>query len=219
MTKGTLFGAIHSSTDLGLIQQRVEVSPAAPKTNYVDIPGGDGSKDLTESLGVGVKYKDREITWTFGLYPGQDWYAKQQQVSGALNGLACHITLDDDPDYYYDGRLEVSGYSRDKLLRQITVRAVCRPYKSKLQLTTVARDDLDETYKALTLTNGRMPVVPSITVGQETSIKFGGATYVVTTGTHTLPGIRLVEGANTLEASTASGTGGTISVEYREGAL
>lgn len=218
MAKGTTFGAIHSDTDLQLIQQRVDVSPALPKTKYIDIPGADGSKDMTEALGVGVKYSDREITWTFALYPGADWYTKQRQVSGALNGLACHITLDDDPDYYYDGRLTVESYASDKLIKTITVKAVCRPYKRKQADTTVSRTDLGTSYKTLTLTNDRMPVIPAITVGQATTLSWGGNTYTINAGTHKLPDICLVNGSNTLKAKVDSGTG-TISVTYREGAL
>lgn len=219
MAQGTTFGSIHSNTVLHLIQQKVEVKPARPKTKYIDIPGGDGSKDLSEALGVGVKYADREITWTFGLYPGQDWYTTQCEVSGILNGLACHITLDDDPDYYYDGRLTVSDYKSSKLLRQIVVKALCRPYKRKQLQTIIARNDLTTTYKTIVLANDRMPVIPEITVAQETSLKFHGQTYTLTAGTYKLAGIMLAEGRNTLEVKTASGTGGQISIAYREGAL
>lgn len=217
MAKGTTFGSIHSNTNLQLIQQSVEVKPASPKTNFVDIPGGDGSKDLTEALGVGVKYADREITWTFALYPGADWYAKQREVSGALNGLKCNITLDDDPGYYYEGRLAVADYKADRLLRQITVKAICRPYKLKQSETTVS-SSLTTTNKTLTLNNDRMPVVPTITVTATTVITFAGNSYTINAGTHKLLGIRLTAASQTLQAKTSSGTG-TITIKYREGAL
>lgn len=217
MAKGTTFGTIHSGRHLGLIQQKIEVQPAEPKTKYLDIPGSDGSKDLTEALGVGVKYKDRTITWTFALRPGDDWYTKQREVSGALNGLACRITPDDESLWYYDGRLTVSNHKSDNLLKQITVKAVCRPYKLK-KIATVIKHDIDTTYKTILLLNSRMPVVPEITTSAAASIKFGGNTYSLSVGTHKLLGIRLVEGVNTLEVKTESGTG-TISFTFREGAL
>lgn len=218
MIKGTTFGTIHSGTDLHLIQQKVEVQPAPPKTNYKDIPGFDGSKDLTEALGVGVKFGDREISWTFGLYPGDSWPEKQRQVSNALNGYAGHITLDDDPGYYYDGRLTVSEYSIDKLLRQIVVKALCRPYKLKQQITTVSRNDLSANYKNITLINGRKPVVPSITVSVETTLKWGEDTYTVNAGTHKIMDIVLSPGNNILKAK-VTGESGEITVSYQEGDL
>ena len=124
MKKGTLFGTIHTSDNLNLIQQKVEITPAEPKTNFVDIPGADGSKDLTEALGVGVKYKDREITWTFALYPGQKREPKFSEVANALNGKLFDIVLDDDCLWYYSGRVTVTDHKSDKLLHQITMHKI-----------------------------------------------------------------------------------------------
>lgn len=218
MAKGTKFGTLHSSRGLHLIQQKVDVQPAAPKTTYINIPGGNGSRDLTEALGVGVKYSDRKITWTFALRPGDDWSAKQQEVSTALNGLACHITLDDDPAYYYDGRLTVSSYKTNKLLRQITVTAICRPYKLKHNMTIVRRNDLNENYTQIILQNSGMPVVPIISCEQEILVRFAGEAHTLGPGTHMLLAIRLVEPRSMIEIKSTSGSG-SVTISFREGAL
>lgn len=217
MAKGTDFGGVHSSTTLNLIQQKVEIPPAEPKLNLIDIPGANGSVDLTEALGVGVVFKDRKIKWTFALYPGADWEAKKQEVSGALNGRSCHITLDSDPGYYYDGRVSVSNHKLDGQLKQITVTATCRPYKLKQQETTVTQG-LTTSEKTITLTNDRKPVVPEITVTAETVIQWNGNSYTLSAGTHELLDIVLQEGSNTLKAKVSSGTG-SITITYQEGAL
>ena len=104
---GVSFNEIHSYRDLNLILSRVEVAPASPKTVYVDIPGADGSLDLSEALGE-IKFSDRTLKFTFTMHPGGDlsesaWEAKKTQVSNRLNGLACQITLDKDPGYYWQG--------------------------------------------------------------------------------------------------------------------
>ena len=65
---GVLFNNIHSFYDLDLILSAVEVPPAIPKMVYVDIPGADGSLDLTEAHGE-VKYNDRTISMLFTLNP------------------------------------------------------------------------------------------------------------------------------------------------------
>ena len=42
---------LKSYDDFGLIQKSApEVTPPAPKTNYVDVPGANGSIDLSEAL-------------------------------------------------------------------------------------------------------------------------------------------------------------------------
>lgn len=217
MARGTKFGGLHSHTNLHLIQQSVDVQPAVPKLNLVDVPGANGSKDLSAQPSGRIVYKDREITWTFALYPGEKWHEKHQAVSGALNGMAANITLDDDPGYYYQGRLSVSKYKTDGLLKQITVKATCRPFKLKQGETSVS-SDLTTTFTALRLENDRMPVVPTITVTAETTLRWDGSTFTVSAGTHKILDIELLEGVNTLEAKVTSGTG-QIVVAYQEGAL
>lgn len=217
MAKGTSFGGLHSNRDLHLIQQSVDVQPARPKLNIIDVPGANGSKDLSAQPGGRVVFTDREITWTFALYPGDNWHRKHSEVSNALNGLAVHITLDDDPDYYYIGRLSVDSYNIDRTLRQIIIRAICRPFKLKQEETQVTVA-LSTAYKTIDLDNDRKPTVPQITVTAETMLRWDGNEFAVSAGTHKILDIELLEGMNQLEAKVASGTG-SITVTYQEGAL
>lgn len=217
MARGTTFGAVHSNLDLHLIQQKVEVQPAEPKLNLIEIPGADGFKDYSETPAGRVTYKPRKILWTFALYPGDNWDEKQSEVSGKLNGISCKITLDTDPDYYYQGRLVVSKYNRDRSLRQITVEATCQPFKLK-QLETTESLDLSTSYKTLWLLNSRKPVIPVITVTAATTIMWQGGTYSIAAGTHKILGIELQDGENQLQAKVNSGTG-RITITYQEGAL
>ena len=217
MARGTTFGGWHSHRDLGLIQQSVDVQPAAPKLNLVSIPGADGSKDLSTQPAGRVVYGDRKITWTFALYPGDNWDRKHQQVSNALNGLAADIVLDSDPDYFYHGRLTVKKYKITKQLKQITIEATCRPYKLKRVETKVAAP-LTTAWTTLALVNERKVVIPTITVTAETTLRWGGRTVTVAAGTHRVADIELQPGANLLDARTTSGTG-QITVAYQEGAL
>ena len=217
MAKGTDFGGVHSFRDLHLIQQKVEVQPAEPKLNLIDIPGADGSKDLSEVPAGRMTYKDRKISWTFALYPGENWADKHRQVSAALNGKRCSITLDEDQSYYYSGRLVVKQYTRERLLRQITVEATCAPYMLKQQATTITAN-LTTTYKSITLNNQSKPVIPTIEVTAKTTLRWKGAAVTVNAGTFTTLDIELTQGDNLLEAKTESGTG-KITVTYREGSL
>lgn len=217
MAKGTDFGGVHSSRTLNLIQQKVDIQPAQPKLNLIDVPGADGSKDLSDRPAGRIVFHDRTLTWTFALYPGENWHDKHSQVSAALNGKRCKITLDDDPNVYYDGRLAVKKYNTDKSLRQITVEATCSPYKFKQQETRV-ETSLTTSYKSIALPNWSKPVIPEITVPSETTIRWKGATATLAAGTHRLLDVELQAGANTLEAKLASGSG-TMVIVYREGSL
>jgi hypothetical protein len=216
---GVLFNNIHSFFDLNLILSVVEITPAIPKTVYVDIPGADGALDLTEANGE-VKYSDRTFKFTFTMNPAFDlseraWEEKKTEVSNRLNGLACRITLDKDPDYYWQGRCSVDSYKSDRRLRQFVVVARVRPYKFK-QKETAVTFDLNETAKTVKVSNSRKSVCPVIEcTADNTHITFGNATFAVNAGVHKLPDIIFTMGMNEL---TMYGSG-TVTFRFREGDL
>ena len=174
-------------------------------------------RDMTEQPAGRVTYKTRKITWTFALYPGESWDEKHRQVSNALNGRRCNITLDTDPEYYYQGRLSVSKHKVSGQLRQITVEAVCQPYKLK-QIPTTSTLALTTAFKTLRLLNDRKPVVPTITLTAAATLRWKGTSIALNAGTHRVLDIQLTEGENLLEAMVSSGTG-TMTITYQEGAL
>lgn len=216
MIKGISFGSIHSFNDLNLLLSALEITPAEPKTIYIDVPGRNGSVDLTEANGE-IVYYDRECTFTFTVMPSDDltWEERKTEVSNMLNGKVFNITLDDDDGYYYRGRCTVESYKKDRNIKQIIVSAKVAPYKLK-QNETVQRFALSGTAKVVKLKNGRMPVSPFIECSNDnTVVTFGTNTFNLNAGTYKLLDIRFVEGINNV---TISGSG-EIVFRYREGEL
>lgn len=213
---GILFDDIHSFYDLNLILSSVKVSPAKPKTNYVDIPGGDGSLDLTESHGD-VKYNDRDITFTFTVHPHDDltFEDRQTAVSNALNGKRCKITLEKDPEYYYLGRLGVDEYLQDRNLKQFTITAKVQPYKWK-QSKTAVTFVLTSATQTVYLPNSKKKVVPIIETTANAEIGFNGNTFKIDdAGTYKILEIWLSEGLNEVKLYGS----GEITFTYQEGDL
>ena len=224
---GILFGDIHSFRGLNLILSRIEIPPAKPKTTYVEIPGGDGSVDLSEANGE-VKFYDRDCKFTFTMNPAGDlseaaWEAKKTQVSNALSGKEFKITLDKNKAFYYKGRCSVDEYLSNKRLRQIVVAAKVRPYKYKQNVTVVGVDltpestgDIPEPItREITLKNARKTVCPVITCTEAVTIIFGGNTYTLNSGTHKLLNIELKMGDNQLTVTST----GYVEFAYQEGDL
>ena len=216
---GVSFGELHSFWDLDLILASVEIPPASPKLTYIDIPGADGSLDMTEAHGE-VKYSDRTgAKFTFYMNPSGDlsdsaWEAKKKEVCSKLNGLFHKITLDKDPEYYWQGRCSVSEHSSKKKLRKIVVGARLAPYKLKNDLTSISTV-LDENPSVVVLTNSRKVVCPAIICTGESLVVFNGNEYVLSPGTHKVLDIQLHEGETPV---TVSGTG-KITFQYQEGDL
>lgn len=213
---GVSFNDIHSFYDLNLILSSVTISPATPKTTYVKVPGRDGTLDLTEALGE-VKFDDITIKFVFTVCPGDRMTFEERKsvVANAVNGLNCKVTLDKDPDYYYEGRCKVDSYAQNGNLKQITVSVTARPYKLKHRLT-VASFALTATPQTVTLENERKTVVPVIEcTADNVLVVFNGNDFSLNAGTHKILDICLTAGKHPV---TLSGSG-TIIFTYQEGAL
>lgn len=207
---------LHSFHDLNLVLAPFVLPPATPKINLLDIEGMDGSLDLTEANGE-VKYYDRELKFTFTVFPGDEMTFEERQtfVSNALNGRRCKITFDKDPDYYFIGRCTVNEYLCDKRLCQIVITATVAPYKL-LQQETVESFELTSTKQTIILMNKRKAVVPIISCTGNAVISFGSiVNYALKPGEHKILDFQLKEGGNLV---TVSGTG-TIEFRYQEGDL
>jgi phage-related protein len=212
MMRGIHFDNVHSFYDLNLVLSEVKIPPAKAKTNYVDIPGGDGSIDLTEALGS-VKYNNRECIFTFTVFPHDNFEDKKTEVSNLLNGRRCNIIVDKDPDYHWTGRCAVNEYASNKNLHKIVVGATVAPYKLKNQQTKVIVPS--GTNRSADLHNGRKTAVPTITCTAEATIGFNGDTFSFNAGTHRNLDIMLVQGENPVTVTST----GSVTFTYREGDL
>lgn len=131
-TKGITFGNYHSYRDFGLILSEKTIGAPTPKTELIDIPGGDGVLDLTEFFGE-VKYNNRTLTFEFSTkVPQAEFMPLFSRVQNALHGQKMHITLDEDPEWYYIGRLSVSEWKAEKRIGKLTVTADCEPFKYRM---------------------------------------------------------------------------------------
>lgn len=217
---GITFDDVHSYYDLNLVLSQSEISPAKPKTNFVDIPGGNGSVDLTEAQGD-IFFYDRNCKFTFTMNASDDltdeaFEEKKTEVSNLLNGKRLRITLDKDSGYFYEGRCEVNEYLSNKKIRQIVITAKVDPYKYKQK-----RNELlfvpDGTEMTIVLKNSRMPVAPTILgFASDVVVRYEGERYLIEQGvpdnTH---GIILKEGSNKLSLEAT----GLVTIEYQEGDL
>lgn len=214
--KGTTFGSWHSNRYMHLIQQSVGVGPAPPQLNLIEIPGSNGYVDLTEAQGIGISYGIREIKWTFALYPGDDWHTRHAAVSNLLNGKRMQATLDDDRDWYYDGRLEISDHKIDKLLRQIMVSMKAQPHKRR-HVETSLTYAVTTTPITVGLAIGEMYTIPVLTSDRPFSVSWNGFAAERIAGTHVIPDLRM---AGNQEIVLASQSGaGKILITWREGSL
>lgn len=129
--KGVTLGGYHSYSTWGLwLKEAPEISPPEPQTYLVEIPGMDGSLDLTEKLSGGVRYKDRKIKLTFlSLAKRTQWPDICSDMMAKLHGKSVQIVMDDDPGYYYLGRISFDSVKQDNHVTTIVINATVGPFK------------------------------------------------------------------------------------------
>ena len=204
--KGAVFDGKFSK-DYGAIMNYARVTPPAVKENYVDIPGGDSSIDLTETVG-GIVYNDGMIDFKFTLMD----FSKKEDMKNYLHGKRMQIILEREPEFYYDGRISCSADEWVKGHYELTFTAKVKPYKYEKR-KTIHTAVVSGTAKEIILINSRMPVMPRITVEGSIFLIHENVRYSMQTGIYEIPEITLYEGINRM---TISGQG-SIKVEYRKG--
>lgn len=237
MMNGVTFGSKHSYRDWGLIlKSRPVISPPSPKTVYVDIPASDGIIDLTESLTGDVKYENRTITCEFNVLDARNrWSNIYSKILDFLHGQQMKVIFDEDPTYYYIGRVKVNEWKSDKKTSTIAIEGSVEPYKLEMFSsledwewdsfnfeTGIIRDyeniRVDESL-TFTIEGRRKAVVPSFIVksddGTGLKVKFNGTTYDLADGTNRVLNIIIKDGTNTLYFT----GNGTVSIDYRGGRL
>lgn len=214
--KGIKFGNHHSWNDFQLILASKTIGTPSPKTETIDIPGGDGVLDFTDFFGE-TKYENRKLSFEFSttVIPSE-FMSLFSVVQNALHGKKLPIILDDDPGWYYTGRISVSEWKADRNIGKLTIDCDCDPYKHQINTTVITRSISGTS--TITLANSRKRVVPEVKVTSSSglSVTFGsGNLWNLASGSYLLPELELVEGNNTV---TVSGTG-SITFTYTQGKL
>ena len=174
------------------------LSPPEPKTYTVDVPGGDGVIDLTQSLTGDVAFNNREQEFNFAVLNPQDFEQVKTKVSNFLHGKEFDYQITMDPDYTYHGRFTVTDYVHSKyaypgIVGTFTVSVSAEPYKLKKKMSY----SLNATGgKMFRLESGRKPVHPIIECTQPCKVRWNDKVVQVPAGTYRLNDVLFTEGFN-----------------------
>ena len=208
------FGTKWAHADYGLIVAPYAIPLPEPQMNFVEIPGRDGALDLSEAFGT-IRYADRIIPLT--LYARAPFDTLISAFASDVHGRRMNMIFDRDPTFYYDARMTIEDVERHWGYCELSLECRVKPYK--LEQFETAITVLPTGIATVTLTNTRMPVVPSITVSAEMTLTFTiagvGYTINLAAGSHIVPSLVLTDGETKIDIT---GTG-SITFTYRKGAL
>lgn len=231
---GIRFNDKHSIDDWHLVTTDIKIGTPEIKTNYIDIPGSNGSLDLTE-FNSEVNYHNREIEFTF-FYEDEDYKGHsnsilmEQTLRSYLHGREMDVVLDSDKSFFWRGRTSVSNFEMYNGYVLITITLNAEPYKYDVTfnndkwlwnpfdfetgIINVTKYEINGT-RTIELLNRSMPTSPVITASNAMKVKYKSTLYDVSKGTAKLYDIRLQEGSNEL---TFIGNG-TVEITYQGGVL
>lgn len=102
-----------------------------PVTTYVDITGRYMPLNLSETLTGHIMYSPREGSWEFYVfndYPEYDWIKIRDSVASFMNGKVMDVIPEDDPLYFYRGRLRVT-WTTEPDWSKISINYTLNPFK------------------------------------------------------------------------------------------
>lgn len=235
---GATINGKHTWKDYGLVIGNTDiVSEPSPKTNYIEMPGSSIRIDLTETLTGQVEYESRQLKFSLGKMEREDlWPVFYRTFLRAYQGKEVRVVLDQEPDVYYHGRAEVSGFSRNGRLGTFTLTIDADAYKYEINVssedwlwdvlnfeTGIIRD-----YRGISVSGSSskllegsgIPVVPVFYVNNldesaSNYITFNGTRYILQQGRNRFADLVIpVSGGRLYFYGTY-----TVSIEFRGGSL
>lgn len=222
---GVSFNGKHSLDYYGLRLQPYTIPLPTPKFALIDLPGGNGTADLTEESGD-VLYDDRVFTLTLqSILKTRQFEGLAARLANDIHGKRIPVIFDRDPTYYYDARCRVVSLVPKGPLASITVELTAKPFRISTTLTTktVTTSDI---LTSVSLDNDRAPVTPTVTVSSPCAIRMTNGTIleIDAAGTYELYDLVLRPGTNTVSIlydTSAQSTVEplTVTFSYRKGRL
>lgn len=175
------------------------LEPPEPKTYTVDIPGGNGTIDLTEALTGDVSYENRSQEFTFDVLYPDDFEKTKTKVMNFLHGRAYDYTMTMDPGYTYHGRFTVESFEHtayaNGIVGEIKVKIEANAYKSKGTQAFKLNATCGKLYR---FESGRRKVHPIVECDQVCFFTLlpNGSEITVPSGTHRLNDVLFESGVN-----------------------
>ena len=109
---------------------RPTVVQPTPLFKNVDIPGKDGTLDITDYLIGRPTYSDRKGSFEFYVSnDGTSWTARRASIASFLNGKKMKMILEDEPQYYYYGRFFFKEWRSEPQFSKVVIDYQVGPYR------------------------------------------------------------------------------------------
>ena len=206
-----------SMDGLGWLREGITFPAPQSQTNTIVVPGRNSPIRYTEAFGR-VSYQPRSFDITLSMLGTREKFNQMsEQTVNRFAGRLVDVILSEEPALYCVGTLEITpGYDPLTHKGQLAISSTDGDAYRYHTTETVVIQNGNGT---AVLANDFMPAVPTVSVTEETTLKWQVGTdrfiKTVSAGTWTFPELELMQGENEIEVT----TGGTVTFRYREGRL
>lgn len=180
-----------------IIADGYKLDPPEVKKYEVDIPGGDGVIDLTDSLLGDSAYKNREIEFDCYIIDIGRFEDIMTEINRELHGKAFDFKMTMDPEYTYHGRFKISDKKQNMYMNGLVgyfkMTIDSNPYKYKndavYRINAVGGINVE-------FLSGRKRVRPTIETDGFLKVIFNNKLFNLPQGTWTVNDILFKEGIN-----------------------
>lgn len=114
--------------------ERPSIASPGISTNFVEIPGRDGSVDMSTFLMNRPVYGGRSGSWDFYVDNDHEyWETIRMKIMTFLHGKRFKIVLEDDPTWYWEGRFAVDSWRSEQSNSKISINYQIDTYKKKIR--------------------------------------------------------------------------------------
>lgn len=229
----------HTLNDWGLaLGNNNYIGEPQMETTYIKVPGRNGLIDASEVVSGRRVFTKRQLAFELGgVRERLGWDSVISAFRNHIEGRICQLTLDNDKNYYWRGRVYIEDFDRFRELGTFTLAVPsAEPYKysryssSEPWLWDPFNFETDMiTYigaitvvgtASVTIPAGHMATTPDLVVSDKTSTDFtvtvDSVTYPLTVGSNKIPSI-LVDGDVDVELTFTGDA--KVQIVYRSGSL
>lgn len=213
---------------------KIDFAPPELRYEVADVAGSDDPLDFTEALTGYPLYKSRRGSIRFRFFDnGTSARNRFDDIKNFLHGKKCKVVIEDQPEYYYEGRMMVEElkFSKYGNWAEFDLSYILNAYKMEIGSsdedwlwdpfnfeTGIIREyknlrvDGDTVIEVI---GSRKPTTPELICSDSMTLTFNGNTYNLSSGKNIVPQIVLLDDEYEF---TVTGSG-TITIAMKAGML
>ena len=186
------------------------ISDPEQETTYINVPYRDGMIDISETVSGRPIFKTRQLSFEMeGLNVRRKWDSVISDLRNKVHGQLCRITLDNEAEWYWRGRVYIRDFDRERELGTFVIDVPqAEPYKYNWNGyaepwvwdlfnfetgSTLLKGDIQvDGQETLVIESGNMLSAPTFTVSNiigNATVTANGRTYRMVEGRNYFPSL------------------------------